>query len=318
MVELLASIVILSILLVILMGAVSSVSSLYLNSEKKVQAFEGGRAALELVTRELTPAVVDTRMQFVIVPGEHLTEKGAIHVAPNSPAMLWMAPLGTGGDLRSVGYYLTANPETKRYQLKRIYIRDDNPDGYFPRLVNLDDARDLTMRTDALSGKWFLENWDMDTFDDLSEDNDKVVVSTVSNRVIAFWIQPLDLLGNPIPWVANSPNHPSADLIYNSAAYFHMADGKNFDDGSSFVYLAKRPLVMKAHRLPPEIELAIVMVGDVVLNREVEIPEMENVFNEDGSLNLRSSLDAYLELLKQRGIRDAESFTTRVKLTNGG
>ncbi len=311
----LAAIAVLSILLVLLFGSLASVSSLYIRSEEKVLSLEAGRANLELITRELTPAVVDTRIQFVILPGEHLAPSGAQEIAPHSPAILWMAPLGGAGDLRCVGYYLTASPETRRYLLKRIYIRDDNPDGYFPRLINRDNARDLSLRTDPLSAKWFLDGWDREAFDEASE---RAIVSTVSSRVLALWFQPMDHFGNPIPWQSRSRIHPASDLIFNSAAYFHFAEVSPFDRGDTFVYLAQHPLVMKAHRLPPEMEIAIVMAGDVVLNRENEIPEMVNLFHPDGSLDLSGSIDAYDSRLRENGIRDFEVFTTRVKLINGG
>jgi len=304
-------------LLLLLSSVVAVVTDAWVKSEQTIQTNQRARAALELFTREVTPAVVDTRMQFIVAPGEDLDVVSAHNIAPNSPAAFWMAPLGTGGELRCVGYYLYRNEELKHFRLKRIYIRENNEDGYFPKLVDLANARNVGMRTDPVTSKWFTANWEKEAFDDNSAGNQKVIVSTVADGVIAFWVQCLDLLGNPIPLVSESENHPRSDLLFNSAAYFHMATSTPFDNGDSFVYLAKSPFVMKAHRLPAEMEITIVTIGDVVLDRDYSIPRMENVINENGSLNIGKSVNLFFEKLKTVGIKDAEVYTTRVKLSNG-
>lgn len=315
--EMLVAVSVFSGLLLLLSSVVAVVTDAWVKSEQTIQTNQRARAALELFTREVTPAVVDTRMQFIVAPGEDLDVVSAHNIAPNSPAAFWMAPLGTGGELRCVGYYLYRNEELKHFRLKRIYIRENNEDGYFPKLVDLANARNVGMRTDPVTSKWFTANWEKEAFDDNSAGNQKVIVSTVADGVIAFWVQCLDLLGNPIPLVSESENHPRSDLLFNSAAYFHMATSTPFDNGDSFVYLAKSPFVMKAHRLPAEMEITIVTIGDVVLDRDYSIPRMENVINENGSLNISKSVHLFFEKLKTVGIKDAEVYTTRVKLSNG-
>lgn len=315
--EMLVAVSVFSGLLLLLSSVVAVVTDAWVKSEQTIQTNQRARAALELFTREVTPAVVDTRMQFIVAPGEDLDVVSAHNIAPNSPAAFWMAPLGTGGELRCVGYYLYRNEELKHFRLKRIYIRENNEDGYFPKLVDLANARNVGMRTDPVTSKWFTANWEKEAFDDNSAGNQKVIVSTVADGVIAFWVQCLDLLGNPIPLVSESENHPRSDLLFNSAAYFHMATSTPFDNGDSFVYLAKSPFVMKAHRLPAEMEITIVTIGDVVLDRDYSIPRMENVINENGSLNIGKSVNLFFEKLKTVGIKDAEVYTTRVKLSNG-
>lgn len=318
LVELLTTLTVLSIIMLMLFGVFQSVSNTYIRSEEKVDANERARASLELFTRELTPAVVDTRMQFCILPGERLTDKGAQSVAENSPAVLWMAPLGKGGALRCVGYFLSRNTEDDRYRLKRIYIRDDNEDNYFPKLIDLENSGDVSFRTDPLTARWFTNNWNEEAFDDLTVGNEKVVVSTVAEGILGFWVQCYDTLGNPIPWLSEAENHPESDLMYNSAAYFHIANSRPFDDGKTFVYLAETPLVMKAHRLPAEIEMAIYSVGDDVFirNQETEIPPMSVILDDDGALDLDASVKDFEDKLIELKI-NGELLTTRVKLTNG-
>lgn len=324
--ELLVSMTVLSVLLGFLLAALTAISSLYVHNDDTTRAEEKGRAVIELMTREVTPAVIDTRMQFVMLPGEELTDVGALNVVTNSPAMLWMAPLGPGGELRCIGYFLTADTDKNHYRLKRIYIKHNNPYNYFPNLVNLDEnvdikksrLRDLESRTSPVDADWFLENWDATAFDDISANNEQVMISTVSDGVVAFWIQPLDTQGNPIPRLSLSTNHPANSLIYNSAAYFYMADETSFDDGSTFVYLKKNRLTMKANRLPAAIELAIVMISEDNLNNGVAIPVQEDVLTEAAALDLDTSIQQYTKTLESAGYTAPRIFRTTVKLTNGG
>ena len=305
-----------TVVMVLLFGALEVVSSAWIDGERRIDTHQRARGALELVARELTPAVVDTRMQFVMLPSYLLADVGATHVVPNSPAMLWMAPIGTNGELRCVGYYLYRDTERKFYRLKRIFIKADN-DLYFPKLTNYDNARDVEMRTDPTSARWFLDRWDPQAFDEEDPDNYEAIVSSAADGIIAFWVQAYDLLGNPIPWVSESVNHPSSDLIYNSAAYFQMATTTPFDNGESFAYLSESPMVMKGNKVPAEIEISVVTIDRTTMARDPEIPEMQLILRADGSLDVDESVDLFLEELKANGINRSKVFSTRVKLVNG-
>jgi type II secretory pathway pseudopilin PulG len=315
-VEMIVAFSVMAVLMSILLAAVPPVTSTWIESGRRIETYQRARGALEMITRELTPAVVDTRMQFIVLPGEELADAGAENVAPLSPALLWMAPLGESGALRCVGYYLFRDGERGFYRLKRIYIRSDDPEGNFPRMVNREDARDLSMRTDPVSARWFTDHWDMKTFDEEDPQNKGVVVSTAADGVVAFWVQCQDLLGNPVPWLSKTKNHPKSELIYNSAAYFQMATTVPFDSGESTEFLRETPQVMKANRLPAEIEISLVTVDESLLAKDREIPEMESVFV-GRVLDMDASVQLYLQRLRELGIDEAEVFTTRVKLVNG-
>ena len=143
-------------------------------------------------------------------------------------------------------------------------------------------------------------------------------MSTVADGVIAMWIQCYDLLGNPIPWVSEDENHPSSDVIFNSASMFVMATSKPFDNGKSFVYLSDTPTSVKGNRLPAAVGITIVTLDSVTLERHAEdIPEMENVLTDAGALDVDKSLEEYQKELKLLGINNARTFTTRVKLATG-
>ena len=318
LIEMLVSMAVLSVLMVFLMEAMSTVTRVYIDTDSRTRSDEKGRAVIELISREVTPAAIDTRMQFIILPGEKLSDAGAVNVVETSPAMLWMAPLGPGGDLRCVGYFLTGSPDLKKYRLKRIFIKNDNPDGYFPKVGKVENAGDAGNRTSPTDASWFTDAWDEQAFDDASETNDKVIISTVSDGVVAFWIRALDSMGNPVPQLSSAKAHPKSDLFYNSAAYFYMADGESFDEGKTFVYLKKNRLTMKANRLPAAVELAIVMIDEDNINRGPVVPAQENVVDsETGELDMDSSINDYRERLKSAGFSGPRVFRTTVKITNG-
>jgi hypothetical protein len=312
----------LSFLLLMLSSITDSARHAWTDGKRRAETFQSARTALEVMAREITPAIVDTRMQFVIAPGELLTSAGAQNVAPETPAILWMAPLGENGELRCVGYYLFRDTERKFYRLKRLYVGPKNVDGevesYFPRMINLKDQRDATLRTSPVGAKWFTRNWGRQTFDEENPQNTRAVVSGAADGVIAFWAQPLDVLGNPIPSLAEAANHPKSDLIYNSAAYFQVATSRPFENGASFMYLAETPQSMKANRVPAAIDFTVITLDSDLLAKDgIVIPTQVNVLEKGGVLNVEQSTRQTIDLLRAANINTARVFTTRAKLTNG-
>ena len=322
LIEFLVAFTVFSVLMTLLFGSVAPVTKAWIESKRRVESHQRARGALELLTRELTPAVVDTRMQLVVLPGDLLTSVGAPKVAPSSPVLLWMAPLGTGGEIRCAGYYLYRDDDRKFYRLKRIFIQprqknstQQNP--RFPRLVNYDDTRDLSMRTNPTNADWFLSRWDEDAFDEEQLQDKPPIVSTAADGVIGLWVQCHDLLGNPIPLLSKAENHPRSDLYFNSAAYFQMATTEPFDDGTTTTFLAETPQVMKANRVPSAISVTLVTIDSDVIIEGHQIPYIQNKYNDDGSLDMEASAQAFLDQLKANNIRGAEMFSTKVKLVNG-
>lgn len=321
LVELLISIAVMTFLLLVLSEMTSAAGRAWRNGQNRTDAFQSGRTALEIVSRELTPAVVDTRTQFVVAPGSILTSKGANNVAAGSPALLWMSPLGPEGSLVCVGYYLLRDDTRQYYRLERIYIPPTNSTGaasaYFPKMVNAGNPQDPTTRTSATDASWFTQTWDANAFNEFDPTNTSSVVSSAADGVVAFWAQSLDLLGNPIPLVSNSTVHPPSQLAFNSAAYFQMATSTAFENGASFVYLAKTPQSMKANRLPAAIDLTTVVLENSVLQRGAQIPTQVNDYSANGALDVNQSLADYQTALQKNHIYNARVFTTRVKLANG-
>ena len=165
LIELLVAIAVLSIMLLMLAEMTGTVADTWARGESRIETYQSARAALELMTREMTPAVVDTRTQFVVMPVEELEKGGATNLAPETQVALWMAPLGEQGDLRCVGYYLYRDDMKRFYRLKRIYIKsayDDSNDqrvDYFPLKQAVGDTRRAerdysTSPSDAIMPTW--------------------------------------------------------------------------------------------------------------------------------------------------------------------
>jgi len=315
--EMLVSMAVLSGVLVILASMLETAGGAWSDSEERVETSQNARTALELMTRELAPATINTCEQFVVLPGESLGECGAPGAVNTSQAALWMAPLGKDGDLRAVGYYLQRVDERNFYRLKRYYVGPENED-YFPRGFDPENVDDTSILSEETSAARFLDRLDSSAFDDSDPENKKRVVSTVAEGVLAMWIQCYDLLGNPIPWLSEDENHPSSRVIFNSSSMFVMATSEPFDNGKSFVYLSDKNTSIKGNRLPAAVGITLVALDSASLERYSEdIPVMENVLNDDGALDVDSSLEKYQQALFERGINKAKTFTTRVKLATG-
>jgi type II secretory pathway pseudopilin PulG len=321
--ELLVSVVLLAFLMIMLVGISDSASRAWCSGQRRADTMQTARASLELFARELTPAQVDTRLQFVIAPGSILAAAPTLanNIAPQSPVTLWMAPLGTEGALCCVGYYLYRDDVNRFYRLKRLYIpaldSNGNPSPYFPRMVNINNPRDPSLEPNATDATWFTRNWDINAFDDQNATNTQAVTSTVADGVIALWVRGLDPLGHAIPLVSQSSIHPASSLYFNSAAYFEVATTTAFDNGGTFAYEAKTPQSLKANRVPAAVEIAIVLLDQTTIAHGVNIPQQTSVYDASGALDLQSSIQDYTLLLNQSGIHNALTFTTRAKLVNG-
>ena len=315
--EMLIAMSVLTVILFVLASMVDSAGKAWTDSEERVETSQSARTALELVTREMTPATINTCEQFVVVPGKSLGGCGASSIVETSQAAFWMAPLGKDGDLRAVGYYLQRDDDRGFYRLKRYYVGPENED-YFPRGFDPENVDDTSILSEETSAARFLNRLDADAFNDSDPENKKRVVSTVAEGVLALWIQCYDLLGNPIPWVSEDENHPESDVIFNSAAMFVMATSEPFDNGKSFVYLSDKPSSVKGNRLPAAVGITVVTLDTASLERHGnDIPVMESVLTDDGALDVDSSLEKYQQALLKKGINKARTFTTRVKLATG-
>ncbi|MEM9479381.1 MAG: prepilin-type N-terminal cleavage/methylation domain-containing protein [Verrucomicrobiota bacterium] len=323
LVELITSMAIFSVMLLILTSMTGTVINTWTASETKVDTVQNARGALELITREMTPAVIDTRMQYVIMPGDAFVRDGSlagVNIVEDAQVALWMAPLGEDGELRCVGYYLARDESSELYQLKRIFVPEEDEDGdphaAFP-LMRVVGTASRVRRTSPTNADFFLEGFNRRAFNENSRNSSRLIVSTVADYVVAFWVQAIDILGNEIQWVSNSRVHPGTRLHYNSAAFFHAATSTPFDDGSSFVYLSQTEQAMKGNRVPASVDITVATIDQVSLERGLVPPIQANIEDPRGFLDIEESVRLYMDELEELGFKNARSFSTRVKLLNG-
>src|SRR3954462_7645328 len=115
LVEVLIATVILSVLVLLLTSLLSAVHRTWIAGEQQVSEFQDGRAICELISRELSQAVISPSLQFVQNP----SLPSSLGQRPNSDSIFWQVPGAstTSGNLAEVGYYLTAD-----FELKRFYV----------------------------------------------------------------------------------------------------------------------------------------------------------------------------------------------------
>lgn len=326
LVEMLVAVSLVTYLMIILFSATDAASRAWRDGQARTDAYQNGRTTLEIMAREITPAVVDTRMQFVVAPGKIIANAGAPLVDPKAPALLWMAPLGEDGGLRCVGYYLQRDEERKFFRLKRLLTGPEEADGtpspYFPLQLSTSGAtinpRSERYRTDPTDARWFTRHWNESAFNEEDVENNKAIVSTVADGVIALWVQCYDLLGQPIPLVSEAKQHPRTELAYNSAAYFQMATSEPFEPSRQGVlYLAETPQTMKANRVPQAVEITIVTLDQTSIKKAASIPQQTNELTATGTLDVEASLQALKSRLQAAQIYTSRTFSTRARLING-
>lgn len=311
------AITILGVISVLLASMLGTASNNWIKGEEIVDSYQNGRTALELMTREISAATIDTCQQFTIMTGETLASCGCEHIDPKSQAALFVAPLGKDGNIRAVGYYLQRDQDRQFYRLKRLYVGPENEDYYRGGFDSY--SNDPNPWTSASQAGVLLGGLDAAAFDDSDPDNPKSIVAPVAEGVLAMWMQCFDVVGNPIPWLSLDPNHPKSELIFNSAALFQMATTQPFDDGTSFRYFPASDNAVKGNRLPAAVEITLVTVDLPTLDRTSgfgELPTMTNVITSDNTLDVEASLRQLLDELDRFGIDNARTFTSRVKLAN--
>lgn len=190
--------------------------------------FQDGRAILELISRELSQAVISPNLQFVQDPDLGGTSKRA-----NADCVFWQYPSTStaSGNLAEVGYYLTDN-----YELKRFYVppTDSNYQIFTP--PNPSDT----------SAPWVTN----------VIGSNPSLSTTVSAGVLAFWVRCVDRNGDSIPWSASAPPR------FNSAAHFQSAVPNR---PNSFLYTSSS--TARGNALPSAVELTVITLDSRTFSR---------------------------------------------------
>lgn len=291
LVELLIATAILSLLVLLLTSLLSGINRAWVSGEQRVSEFQDGRAILELISRELSQAVISPNLQMVHNP----TMPPGLNQRANSDSIFWQAPATTTtrGNLAEIGYYLTedhANTGGDVYQLKRFFVPPTDA-------TNYQIFTSPNQPTDN-SAPWvtsFVSN---------------PLSTPVSSGVLAFWVRCFDSNGDLIPWLSANATGVGP-LKFNSAAHFQPAiPGQT----SSFRY-TDASSTARANLLPATVELTIVTLDPQTFKTDPSIPPQSPQNIPDDLPTVR---DSFNQQLISNNIRAAHAFSTRVKLVNSG
>lgn len=324
LVELLISIAILSLLVVLLANLLGGVSRAWTSGERQVQTFQDGRAALDLISRELAQAVISPRLQFIQNPGTLdplLT--GTVTQVANTEGVFWQAPLtsNAAGNLFETGYYLTfdskawtTRPEVA-YQLRRFSIAPEPPNPPV-HLYKIFDAPP-TYNQNHILPAWI----DLGTTNLAPPRTDfEAKSSTIMAGVVALWFRCFDSNGDLIPWL--SAADASTDPIrFNSTAHFQPAIPGT---PSSFHY-TNAASTSAAHRLPSAVEVTLITVDWQTLQRRPLIPKVPAAVPNNypdvapsgfGPEDIPNAINWFNAQLVTNNVSTARTFSTRVTLKN--
>lgn len=332
MIEVIVSLTILSGMALLLSGILGTASNNWVRGEEMVEASQSGRTSLELIAREMASPIVGPRQQFQIMNGATL--RGSVNaeipqVPSSSMAAFWLAPLGTDGQLRRVGYYLERRDEEGFYRLKRLFTSPTGSSFVSSQQVAAGES-ELEESTCSVGGGGLLSDLEEPAFDDSDPENEDAVVSTVAEGVVGLWFQSLDSMDNEIPWVSESEVHPACEsgggMAFNSAAMFQMATSAPMElkDDPTFLYYRETESMTKGDRLPSAVEVTILTVDSIAIEQakdrfpDLSLPTMQTVLDDDsGTLDVETSIQLLKGRLAEIGILTARTFSTRVRLANG-
>ena len=287
LVEILIATAILSALVLLLASLIGAVSRTWVSGEQKVETFQDGRAILELMSRELSQALISPRLQFVQNP----SLPPNANQRANSSNLFWQSALTStdGGNVCEVGYFLTEDAQ-HNFQLKRFFVPPTDATNYQIFATPPSDS----------AAPWITD------FLTANDANGVSLSTVVSDSVVALWIRCMDSNGDAIPWVPAAP-----PLQFNSGAHFQPAiPGQS----SSFNYTAAS--TVQAHLLPTTIELTIVTVDSKTMQRSrASIPTLPVLA---GPQDIPNAIVAFNQNLITNKIQTARTFSTRVMLKNSG
>lgn len=289
LVEVLIATAILSALVLLLTSLISGVNRTWVAGEQQVSAFQDGRAICELISRELSQAVMSPNLQLVqnptFPPGLNPNESDPARERTGADSIFWQAPATStsAGNIGEIGYYLTNN-----YELRRFFVPPDN--AKYAIFTNAP--------TDT-SAPWITTTFTSTEFN--------AACSIVSQGVLAFWVRCFDRNGDLIPWIP--PGAGAAPLKFNSAAHFQPAI---LGQGTSFKYTSAATTA-RANLLPAVVELTIVTLDPQTFRRNPTIPAQNAQSAPD---DLPSVTASFNQQLINNNIKTAHTFTTRVNLLN--
>ena len=335
LVELLVSMVVVSIIIGAIASLSNSTAQIWSSGERTVENNQTGRAVLEIVARELSQAVVSSRLPFVQNP---TLPTGANQRTSNgipSDSIFWVAPLTStsSGDLCEVGYYLT-----NTFELKRFFVPPSDANNYKVLTATpIDYTPRPTGGGSGTNGHPNAALWATD-FVMVKDSNNRPVSSTVASGVLNLFIRCLDINGDPIPWLSATLKYNSAEPMRPATPGLRNTSAANLSNPSSFTYTyynAGSPSdpqnTLAAHLLPYAVELTLVTVDLKTLRRlganaVPATPAIPATYTQQSSyppnalpaapLAIPGNIAQFVQQARAAGFRDARSFSTTVRLHN--
>jgi type II secretory pathway component PulJ len=294
-VEVLIATAILSVVVLLLASLLGGINRVWVSGEQKVETFQDGRAILELVSRELSQAVISPKLQFVQNPSLPVGANQRV----NSSNLFWQSALSStdSGNLCEVGYFLTEDAQ-HNFQLKRFFVPPTDGTNY-QIFANAPNDR---------SAVWVTSFVGTPAAATLS--------TVISDSVVAFWARCFDSNGDLIPWLSSGAttngDTAAVPLQFNSAAHFQPAI---IGQSSSFKY-TKQSSTAQAHLLPAAFELTIVTIDSKTLQRSrAAVPGLPAL---NGPQDVPAAVVTFNQGLITNKIQSARTFSTRVALKNPG
>ena len=338
LIELLVSLTVVAFIVVMVTNLSSSTMQIWSGGERAVENNQTGRAVLEIVARELSQAVVSSKLPFVQDP---VLPSDANQRPSNS--IFWVAPLSStnGGDLCEVGYYLTST-----FELKRFFVPPSDAANY-KVLTAMPTNNNYALRPTGSSGndndhtkaaRWASE------FVTAKDANGRSVSNTVASGVLNFFVRCLDINGDPIPWLDTGLKYNSAEPMRPATPGVRNSTAVNGSNPSSFTYTyfnannvasdtnaGDAQNTACAHLLPYAVELTLVTTDPKSLQRlgaaaVPSNPALGGTYSQRAGyppgvlptapLSVPGNVALFMQQAQAAGFRDARCFSTTVRLRN--
>ena len=270
-------------LLTLLLGVMSSTSSISSKAAGQIEATRTARESLDLIGRDIASAALPfsrantNSLQFVVNSSNFFN------------SMFWQSPVvrdATMGNLAIVGYFVlrdlqpAANSQNSRFQLRRVYIDPGSSNGNYT-IYNTNNTPWLTASTYSDFGPATA-----------ALDNTNALKGWLADGVLGMWVRCLDKTGGVIA----SP--------YDSRAAKYGATNWTNAYPSTFPYA----------RLPAFVEVALVCVAPREVVRIKTLPA-NTLTNQT---NFEAGVTAYVDQVRAQnpGVKSIMSFSRKFRIYN--
>ncbi len=280
--ELLVASALFMMVLALLLGVMSSTSSISSKATGQIEATRIARESLDLIGRDISSASLPwsrtnaNSLQFVVNSSNFFN------------SMFWQAPVVRGatmGNLAIVGYFVirdlqTADTRNSRFQLRRVYIDPSSTNGDY-NIYNTNNSPWLTGSTYSDFGPATA-----------ALDNQNAQKGWVADGVLGMWVRCLDKTGGVIA----SP--------YDSRSARYGATNWTNSYPSTYPY----------SRLPAFVEVALVCVAPREIARVNSLPA--NTLTDPA--DFEGGVTAYVNQLRGQnpGLKGVTSFTRKFRIYN--